>query len=209
MTETKCWVCNQPEIEEIKEERLIETKGVEISVADLSHFKCRACGAEWETPDQIDHNADLVRLTFIREKERIKEEKGLLTGREIRGIRKSLHLTQQHASKLFGGGPTAFSKYENEEIIQNLSMDRLLRIIYEVPDAYRKLKEIAGEISPQTTSANSYVCPIMLKVTGTHYIVQGKVSTVHAHEKCEHDKPLFIDTTKMINPKLLTKDRAR
>ncbi len=52
----------------------------------------------------------------------------LISG-EIRKFRKSHKLSQKKASELFGGGPKAFSKYERGEVIQNKSLDILMRLI--------------------------------------------------------------------------------
>jgi len=54
---------------------------------------------------------------------------GLLTGTEIVALRKKYKLTQEQAAKLFGGGPVAFSKYENDDVSQSESMDSLLRLV--------------------------------------------------------------------------------
>ena len=58
-----------------------------------------------------------------------KEVDGLLTGAEIRALRKQYQLTQDQAAKLFGGGPVAFSKYENDDVAHSESMDTLLRLV--------------------------------------------------------------------------------
>jgi HTH-type transcriptional regulator/antitoxin MqsA len=48
---------------------------------------------------------------------------------EIKKFRKSNKLSQKKAGELFGGGPKAFSKYERGEVIQNKSLDILMRLI--------------------------------------------------------------------------------
>lgn len=58
---------------------------------------------------------------------------GLLLGDEIRAFRLKYKLDQIQASKLFGGGPTAFAKYEVDEIAHNVSMDKLLRVCMSNP----------------------------------------------------------------------------
>ena len=56
---------------------------------------------------------------------------GLLLSDEIRSIRKGLGLNQQEASKLFGGGVNAFSRYECGETMQSKALDQLLRTLHE------------------------------------------------------------------------------
>lgn len=58
-----------------------------------------------------------------------KQVDGLLTGEEITALRKKFKLTQAQAAKLFGGGPVAFSKYENDDVAQSEAMDTLLRLV--------------------------------------------------------------------------------
>lgn len=54
---------------------------------------------------------------------------GLLMSDEIKTIRKSLDLTQQEASELFGGGVNAFSRYERGETMHSKSLDQLLKVL--------------------------------------------------------------------------------
>lgn len=45
------------------------------------------------------------------------QTEGLLFPEEIRRIRKKLHLTQEAAGQIIGGGPRAFQKYESGELL--------------------------------------------------------------------------------------------
>lgn len=65
-----------------------------------------------------------------------KQVDGLLTGEEITALRKHYRLTQAQAAKLFGGGPVAFSKYENDDVAQSESMDTLLRLVRRSKEAF-------------------------------------------------------------------------
>ncbi len=76
---------------------------------------------------------------------------GLLTGAEIRDLRNKYNLTQTHAAKLFGGGPVAFSKYENDDVVQSESMDTLLRLVRRSEAAFWELvaeKDMSAELAP-------------------------------------------------------------
>ena len=55
---------------------------------------------------------------------------GTLTRTEIKAMRKSLGLTQIEASKIFGGGPNAFSRYEKGKTIPSKSTCNLLGLIF-------------------------------------------------------------------------------
>ena len=54
-----------------------------------------------------------------------------------------MNITQEQAALLFGGGIHGFSKYERGEVIQSTSMDRLLRIALELPDAFSMLSHLS------------------------------------------------------------------
>jgi len=111
----------------------LTVKGVDVTVHGLRHWECPECSAQVETPDQIDFNAVLVREAFLRERAAHKRQRGLLTGTEILAFRNRFGVTQKLAAQLFGGGPTAFAKYEAEDVVHNASMDRLLRLCIENP----------------------------------------------------------------------------
>ena len=70
-----------------------------------------------------------------------KQVDALLTGEEITALRKQYKLTQAQAARLFGGGPVAFSKYENDDVAQSESMDTLLRLVRRSAEAFWALVE--------------------------------------------------------------------
>lgn len=151
MTTTRnCPVCGKGPLKPRTYGRDMDHKGVRISVEGLQYDFCPDCDAEITSPAQMDHNAALVRSAFIQERARVKAEQHLLTGTAIRAIREQLGVTQKQAAKIFGGGPTAFSKYEAEDIVQSVAMDKLLRVAAAVPEAARWLvKEVGEHVSPQ------------------------------------------------------------
>lgn len=69
---------------------------------------------------------------------------GLLTGAEIVAFRDQYNLTQAQAARLFGGGPVAFSKYENDDVVQSEAMDTLLRLVRRSTDAFWTLVDEKG-----------------------------------------------------------------
>ena len=73
-----------------------------------------------------------------------KQIDALLTGEEITALRKHYQLTQAQAARLFGGGPVAFSKYENDDVAQSEAMDTLLRLVRRRPEAFWALVEEKG-----------------------------------------------------------------
>lgn len=65
---------------------------------------------------------------------------GLLEPEEIRRIRKKLHLTQEAAGILIGGGPRAFQKYESCDLLPSRAISSALRLLDHDPEALSLLK---------------------------------------------------------------------
>jgi hypothetical protein len=83
-----------------------------------------------------------------------KQLRGQLTGAEVREVRTKLCLRQEDAAKLFGGGPVAFSKYENDDVIQSDAMDRLIWIIGRFPWLVTVLAErLSIQLSQEAAAA--------------------------------------------------------
>lgn len=139
-----CPICEHGALQARTYGRVMQHKGVNISVEGMQCDYCPECGTEIVSPEQLDLNAKIIRDAFIVERERIKREYNLLTGAEIRQVREQLGITQKQASKLFGGGPTAFAKYEAEDVVQSAGMDKLMRVAAEVPSAADWLFTYAG-----------------------------------------------------------------
>ena len=108
-----------------------------VRVDDLECFRCDTCGADPVFADQIRRNQ-----LKISDAKRIHD--GLLTGGQIRTLRESLGLSQPQAAKVFGGGANAFSKYERGDVMQSVSMDRLLKVADFVPGVIEYLRYEAG-----------------------------------------------------------------
>lgn len=86
-----------------------------------------------------------------------KQVDGLLAGSEIEALRKRYNITQGQAAKLFGGGPVAFSKYENDDVVQSEAMDKLLRLVrknesafWDLVDEYGMTEELSAKAEAVT-----------------------------------------------------------
>lgn len=108
-----------------------------VHVDDLECYRCDVCGADPVLEDQIRRN----HLKVADAKRRMD---GLLSGGEIKAIRKLLQLSQNEAAELFGGGANAFSKYERGDVLQSKPMDRLLRLTLRFPFLLNALREECG-----------------------------------------------------------------
>jgi HTH-type transcriptional regulator/antitoxin MqsA len=65
---------------------------------------------------------------------------GLLEPEEIRRIRKKLHLTQEVAKLVIGGGPRAFQKYESGDLLPSRAISSALILLDHNPEALTVLK---------------------------------------------------------------------
>lgn len=126
-----CPVCQEGKLENQIGNNLVEYQGIKQEL--LVHYAvCNSCSSEIALPEQILTNKRLM-LAFKKQVE------GLLTGCEVRQLRESLGINQSQAAQIFGGEPVAFSKYENDDVMQSEAMDKLLRLAVEVPEAFKNL----------------------------------------------------------------------
>ncbi len=65
---------------------------------------------------------------------------GLLEPEKIRRIRKKLHLTQEAAGILIGGGPRAFQKYESGDLLPSRAVSNALVLLDHNPEGLSVLK---------------------------------------------------------------------
>lgn len=98
---------------------------------------CDACGSE--QAGAVDARFNKRAMIGFK-----KSVLGLLTGTEVRTMRTRWRLSQAEAAKVFGGGPVAFSKYESDDVMQSDAMDKLLRLVNDIPAALDKLMADAG-----------------------------------------------------------------
>ncbi|CAK1760134.1 MULTISPECIES: type II toxin-antitoxin system MqsA family antitoxin [Vibrio] len=131
-----CPICEEGHLSTEQEMIHVEHMGNEGNI--VSQFSiCDACGSEQATAA----DARVNKRSMIAFK---KQVQGLLTGAEVRELRKSWDLSQEDAAKIFGGGPVAFSKYESDDVMQSEAMDRLIRVARDVPASLDKLMANAG-----------------------------------------------------------------
>ncbi len=143
-----CPLCGEGHLTSRTEETVTEYAGHQGKVT-LCFAECNACGSE--ITDDADSRANKRAVLAFR-----KSVDGLLTGAKIRALREQYGITQDHAARLFGGGPKAFSKYESDDVAHSVSMDNLLRLVQRSEEAFAELvalKGMAAEIPLRTTRA--------------------------------------------------------
>ena len=104
--------------------------------------------ASLDDPDdkegQLADEDNMVRAAARREA-RARAKNTSLSPLEIKAVRELCGLSQQEASRSFGGGPKAFEKYESGEVAPSSAMVRLLLLAAERPELFRKTPDPAKE----------------------------------------------------------------
>lgn len=131
-----CPLCGEGRLHEKEEHNAITYEGVTESIP-MYFSVCDACGSDQAGDEESRRN----KRTILAFRKRVD---GFLTGAEIRAMRQRRGITQQQAAKIFGGGPVAFSKYENDDLVPSDAMNKLLRVADAVPGAFYWLSEHAG-----------------------------------------------------------------
>ena len=141
-----------------------------------SHYKqCDTCTSDFAGMAESKQNKRIV-MAFR------KQVDGLLTGDEITALRKQYQLTQAQAAKLFGGGPVAFSKYENDDVAQSEAMDTLLRLVRRSPEAFWALVEEKGLQADFTQQRKPVLLGASGRVkSGSLTLVQGATTQPDSH----------------------------
>lgn len=134
MKSRKCPLCGVGTLKRHVGSETFHYKGEALTVPDYVVYTCGECGEA------------LVDKATLRESGRILKDfqrnvDGLLTGDEIKRIRKKLTLTQKEMAELLGGGPKSFAKYESGQVSQSKGMDNLLRILDAYPSTLRVIRK--------------------------------------------------------------------
>ena len=134
---TNCKLCQSENVTDFVEVEGIAYKGSELQVS-IAYAVCNDCKREFISKPQILQNEAALRIAR-------KEFDGLLSSEEIVRARQELSLTQEQASRVFGGGRNAFSKYERGEVSQSVAMDKLIRICLNHREVFQELARELNE----------------------------------------------------------------
>ncbi len=130
-----CPVCRTGHLHPATRVRTFRPRGDAVDV-ELLTSRCDHCGEETTRASQQKENLDRLAAR--------KAHYGpLLLGEEVLALRKRYGLTQQDASKVFGKGKIAFSRYENEATYPDESTTLLLRLAIESPSVVKSLADKA------------------------------------------------------------------
>jgi HTH-type transcriptional regulator/antitoxin MqsA len=133
---TLCPLCGEGQVTSHQEE-VEQTYGGHRCMVPLHFRTCSHCGSDFAGPDESLLNKRAM-MAFR------KRVDGLLSGARVAAIREKYQLTQAQAARLLGGGPVAFSKYENNDVAQSGAMDTLLRLVDANESAFWTLVDQKG-----------------------------------------------------------------
>lgn len=138
MTDKKigCRACRNGFLHEVQATRVFTPNETPVTV-QLVTSECDNCGEQTTLHSQ--HVKNLAALAA-----RKASYGDQLMGEEFVTLRKKYGLTQQKASKIFGKGLIAFSRYENEETYPDASTRLLIQLGMERADVLKSLADKAG-----------------------------------------------------------------
>jgi len=154
-TDELCSICGEGRVMNHVDQLESEYRG-KTALVPMHYKTCNVCGSDFAGGDESRLNKRAI-LAFR------KSVDGLLTGSEICALRERYEINQKQASRLFGGGPVAFSKYENDDVGHSESMDKLLRLVLKSEHAFWSLAEQAGmtaELAPKVPKQVNGIRPV-------------------------------------------------
>jgi len=174
-----CPICGEGHVTDHVDQVESEYKGHKAMVP-LHYQLCDACHSDFAGAKQSRLNKRGV-MAFR------KSVDGLLTGAEICALRDKYKLTQAQAARLFGGGPVAFSKYENDDVAQSESMDTLLRLVLRSDAAFWELVDQKGMTNELPLKRQCNAAKVFrMTQTNVIYINRAADDVQHAHMAQSH-----------------------
>lgn len=121
-------ICHECGNEMVRDVRPIEFsyKGQSITV-DMPGWYCSKCSESTHSMSDMKVSDRALNVMKARHER-------LLAKEEIKRIRKKLRLTQLVAGEILGGGPKAFTKYENGDLLPSRAVSNLLRLLDACPE---------------------------------------------------------------------------
>ncbi len=148
----KCLICDVGNLIPAQRTEALHYKKRVLTVQGFWVSNCDQCGACLVTPSQAKANQRLM-----ADAER--QADGVLVGDEIKAVREFMGLNRSEASKVFGGGPNAFSKYERGEIHPSEAVNKLLLLARDIPAVRSKLLKSAGFVVSHKQTRTAELAP--------------------------------------------------
>ena len=173
----QCAACGEGHLHPHTEPQDVEVAGHKGTV-QMCFSVCDVCGAELASPAEALTNKRAM-IAFE------KQVACLLNGAEVRNMRKRYKLTQETAAELFGGGKVAFSRYENDDIVQSQAMDSLLRLCLAAPanlNRVAKIKSVTLSTETRTLLRNESMTALLKLAPMVQKLLDDEMALQRRHE---------------------------
>lgn len=124
----KCPVCGDAVLVHDTRDVKYVYKGHATVIPKVTGDFCPACGEHLTGPDESRRTMDFM-LKFNKEVNAAAVDPAFIVG-----VRKQLGLDQREAAEIFGGGVTAFSRYENGKMRPPVALIKLLKLLARHPE---------------------------------------------------------------------------
>lgn len=135
----KCVSCGKAEMVRDVRDLLYTYKGQTTTIPSVTGDFCTACNESLHDATE-SKRVNTLMLTFNKQ-----VNSSLVDPAFISNIRQKLNLGQHEAADIFGGGPNAFSRYENGKTTPPLALVQLLRLLNRHPELIDELKPSQSE----------------------------------------------------------------
>lgn len=182
-----CPICGEGHVTDHVDQIESEYKG-KTALLPMHYQVCDTCHSDFAGAAEGKKNKRAI-MAFR------KSVDGLLTGAEIVALRKKYKLTQDQAAKLFGGGPVAFSKYENDDVSQSESMDSLLRLVRRSEAAFWELVDEKGLLAELKPPKVAEVADLGVRVQTTNIVAMADFRGVSLQKSAKRSFTFSTEST--------------
>ena len=130
----KCPNCGAADLAHDMRDLPFTYKGETSVIAQVTGDYCPACG-EGVFDAEVSRRVSAEMKAFGKQ-----VNAAIVDPAFISAVRKKLHLDQQEAAEIFGGGANAFSRYENGKTKPPLALIKLFRVLDRHPDLLAEVR---------------------------------------------------------------------
>ena len=110
-------------------------KGQETTIPKVGGEYCSSCNESLHNAEESEYLSSAM-LSFNKEVNRASVKPEFIVE-----TRKKLKLDQRKAAEIFGGGPNAFSRYENGKTRPPIALVQLLKLLHNHPELLTEIRE--------------------------------------------------------------------
>ena len=130
----KCDQCGKAAHKKIGNYKYKESGLDNVYLENIPVYKC-SCGISYPSIFRLHRLNELIALTLV-------EKPALLSGNEIKFLRKNLHVPSKLFANKLGVGKTTLSKWENEAQNHSEGFDRLIRTTYLIEKGIKRQEQL-------------------------------------------------------------------